>query len=168
MVSADLTALGATLATGAETRVDVLADLGYTLRGVRGRQDRHLGLVGDLIGGEACCESVGPTIATTLSVLISVWKALIAPASSPAVSWMKSLIGRPLTPPFLLKKSSAILRTDPPDLARAERRCWSERQQRRAVSARPRRRMCRLTLGRPGQPSAALRRQSEEQPAHKR
>src|SRR5215213_5426976 len=56
----------------------------------------------------ACCESVGPMIATALSVLIRLLNALIAPCSSPAVSCITSLIGRPLTPPFALKNASAI------------------------------------------------------------
>src|SRR6476646_88004 len=56
---------------------------------------------------KACCESVGPTIPTTLSLEIRDWYALIAPCSSPPVSWSTTLIGRPLTPPRSLKNFSA-------------------------------------------------------------
>ena len=102
------TELGATIETGAETREIYSPIWGIPFAVLEGPKTETFALSAIGSALKACCDRVGPTIPTTLFLVIKVWKALIVPASSPAVSWNIILIGVPLIPPWSLKYFSAI------------------------------------------------------------
>src|SRR5215469_1428070 len=108
IVSAAFTAAGATMATGADTRETNSPIWGMPLAVLDGAMTGTLARLAMGSAANACCDRLGPKMPTTLATLIRFWKALMAVASSLPASWKTSLIGRPLTPPRLLKYSSAI------------------------------------------------------------
>src|SRR5262249_50933401 len=105
---AALTALGATMATGDDTRETYSPIWGMPLAVFDGPMTGTLARTANGSAAKACWDRLGPMIPTTLATLIRFWKALMAVGSSLPPSWNTSLIGRPFTPPCLLKKSSAI------------------------------------------------------------
>ena len=105
---AALTALGATMATGADTRETNSPICGMPLAVLEGPMTGTFARTANGSAANACCDRLGPMIPTTLATLIRFWKALMDVGSSLPPSWNTSLIGRPFTPPCLLKNSSAI------------------------------------------------------------
>src|SRR5688572_11146153 len=101
------TASGATRSTPAETRPTNLPIWGMPLAVFDGPRTGTPAASARVSAANACCDSVGPTMPST-PALITAWKALMAPISSPPVSWKRSLTGRPFTPPSALRSRSAI------------------------------------------------------------
>ena len=99
--------LGATWVMGAEMRPTNSPISGMPLAVLEGPTTGVLARSAMGLAAKACWDKVGPMMATTLSRLSRFWKALTAPASSPAVSWKTRAIFVPFTPPAAFKRSSA-------------------------------------------------------------
>jgi hypothetical protein len=106
-LSACSTASGATTSTPAETRAMNFPIWGMPLAVLEGARTGTPAASARVSAAKACWDSVGPTIPST-PALIKAWKELMAPISSPPVSWKRSLTGRPFTPPSALRSFSAI------------------------------------------------------------